>query len=94
MGTSPSMIWLKEFADITFFFLFALELLLTNSSVAEDLVGPTTALVRSELGWVLVLRMPGNHEVKPPLDAAGAGFFSPARLTLKDTLTLASLSGR
>ena len=88
------MIWLKEFADITFFFLFALELLLTNSSVAEDLVGPTPALVRSELGWVLVLRMPGNHEVKPPLDAAGAGFLSPARLTLKDTLTLASLSGR
>lgn len=94
VGTSPSMIWLNVFADITFFFLFALELSLTNSSVAEDLVGPTTALVRSELGWVLMLRMPGNQEVKPPLDAAGAGFFSPARLTLNDTLTLASLSGR
>ena len=71
-----------------------MKLSLTNSSVAEDLVGPTTALVRSELDWAIVLRMPGNQEVKPPLDAAGAGFFSPGRLTLKDTLKLASLSGR
>ena len=74
--------------------MFALKLSLTNSSVAEDLVGPTTALVRSELGWALVLRMPGNQEVKPPLDAEGAGFLSPPRLRLKDTLKLASLSGR
>lgn len=74
--------------------MFVLKLLLTNSSVADDLVGPTTALVRSELGWGLMLRMPGNQEVKPPLDAEGAGFLSPGRLVPKDVLTLASLSGR
>lgn len=69
---------------------------LTSSSVAEDFVGPTSALVRSELGWTLVLRMPGNQEEKPPLDAEGAGFLSPGRPrpTLKDMLTLASFSGR
>ena len=71
-----------------------MNLSLTSSSVAEDLVGPTSALVRSELGWTLVLRMPGNQEEKPPLDAEGAGFLSPRRPTLKDMLTLASLSGR
>lgn len=67
---------------------------LTNSSVADDLVGPTTALVRSALGWALVLRMPGIQEVKPPLDAEGAGFLSAGRLAPKDVLTLVSLSGR
>ena len=70
------------------------KLSLTSSSVADDLVGPTTALVRSALGWVLVLRMPGNQEVKPPLDAEVAGFLSAGGLPPKDVFTLASLSGR
>lgn len=71
-----------------------MKLSLTNSSVAEDLFGPTTTLVRSELDWALVLRMPGNQEVKPPVEAEGAGFLSPGRLAPKDVLTLGFLSGR
>ena len=69
------------------------QLLLTSSSVVDDLVGPVTALVRSTIGWVLVLRMPGIQDAKPPLEAEVAGNLSAGRLVAGDAFTLVSLSG-